>query len=472
MMIILKSMYSSVKSRVRFNNKLSEEFYCFLGVRQGESLSPFLFSMFLNDIEEHLVLNGFNGIEMYMTKMFILLYADDIVVFSDSPEGLQNGLDHLYEYCRRWKLKINVQKTKIIVFRKGGILPRNLQFSFNGEILEIVRSLSYLGVVFSSGGSFSKTEVTLAGKAQKAIFKLNKYLYNFPNVGVKHRLDLFDKLIVPILNYSSEVWGFHKANTIERIHTQYCKRILQVKRCSQNDFVYGVLGRFDLAYNRYIRIVKYWLKILTSDDLKYCKIVYEVLKTDADLLPNKVSWVTLLQHLLSSLGFYEVWVAQGVGDANVFVRIFKQRLCDTNVQNWNARIENSPRSTFFKSIVSFGFQYYLKCNVCNSLTIAMSRLLLSSHNLSIETGRWHRPNCIPRQDRKCITCNKLEDEYHFVIECNLYTELRKRYIAKYYWSNPSMYKLKQLFESTNITKLRKLCTYVDKAFKFRKSLQI
>ena len=147
-------------------------------------------------------------------------------------------------------------KTKIIVFRKSGILPRNLHFAFNGERLEIVKSFPYLDVVFSSGGSFNITEDTLAGKAQKAIFKLNKYLYNFPTVSVKHRLDLFDKLILPILNYSSEVWGFHEANNIERIHTQYCKSILQVKRCTQNDFVYGVLGRFNLAFNRYIRIVK------------------------------------------------------------------------------------------------------------------------------------------------------------------------------------------------------------------------
>ena len=66
-------------------------------------------------------------------------------------------------------------KTKIIVFRKGGILPRNLKFTFNRERHEIV-VFSYLGVVFSSGGSFNITEVTLVGKAQKAINKLNKYL--------------------------------------------------------------------------------------------------------------------------------------------------------------------------------------------------------------------------------------------------------------------------------------------------------
>ena len=47
-----------------------------------------------------------------MTKLFILLYVDDIVVFSDSAEGLQKGLDSLFIYCQRWKLKINVMKTK------------------------------------------------------------------------------------------------------------------------------------------------------------------------------------------------------------------------------------------------------------------------------------------------------------------------------------------------------------------------
>ena len=170
-----------------------------------------------------------------MTKRFIPLYADDIDVFSDSAQGLQNGLDSLFIYCQRQKLKTNVMETKIIVFRKCGILSRTFQFTFNGERIEQVQSLSYLDVVFSSGGSFNITEVTNAGKVQNAIFKLNKYLYKFPSVSIKHRLDLFDKLILPILNNLSEVWGFQKANYI--------------KRCAQNEFVYGVLGRFNLAFN-------------------------------------------------------------------------------------------------------------------------------------------------------------------------------------------------------------------------------
>jgi hypothetical protein len=76
---ILQSMYKSIKSRVKYDNNVSEDFVCMLGVRQGECLSPFLFSMYLNDIEEHFS-NAFEGVELYI---FLLLYADDIVILSE-----------------------------------------------------------------------------------------------------------------------------------------------------------------------------------------------------------------------------------------------------------------------------------------------------------------------------------------------------------------------------------------------------
>ena len=53
-----------------------------------------------------------------LVKLFLLLYADDITLFSDTPEGLQEGLDASSSFCDRWKLKINLVKTKNMVFRK------------------------------------------------------------------------------------------------------------------------------------------------------------------------------------------------------------------------------------------------------------------------------------------------------------------------------------------------------------------
>ena len=81
------------------NNTLSEEFSCYVGVRQGDCLSPFLFSMYFNDLECELQENGINGIDIGMLKLYLLLYADDIVIFSMSSEGLQKDLDVLCDYC-------------------------------------------------------------------------------------------------------------------------------------------------------------------------------------------------------------------------------------------------------------------------------------------------------------------------------------------------------------------------------------
>ena len=149
------------------------------------------FSLYLNDIEEQFINLGLDGIDVDMFKIFVLLYTDEIVIFVNTQEQLQNSLDLLLEYCNKWKLTINVSKTKVMVFRKGGVLSRNLVFYFNGVVLEIMKEFKYLGIVFTSGGSFSEAQNTLTGQTQKAIFKLNKYLYKFTYISPKHKLILF-----------------------------------------------------------------------------------------------------------------------------------------------------------------------------------------------------------------------------------------------------------------------------------------
>ena len=166
---------------------------------------------------------------------------------------------------------------KLLIFRKGDILPRQLEFIYEGSPIEIVKHFKYLGIVFTTGGSFSETQNTLAGQAQKASFKLNKYLYRFTFISPKHKLDLFDKLISPILNYSSEVWGFCQANAIERVHMQFCKKLLGVKKTTQNDFVYGELGRVSYVTKRHLQIIKYCFKVLTAPENKYIKLIYRMI---------------------------------------------------------------------------------------------------------------------------------------------------------------------------------------------------
>ena len=170
------------------------------------------------------------------------MYANDIVLFSETNEGLQNDLNCMYDYCQKWKLSVNTQKTKVMIFRKGAILRRNTQFKYGENNLEIVNKFTYIGIVISTIGAPQEAQQALSRQALKTIFTLNKYVRKFVNLKPKHVLDLFDKLIRPILNYSAEVWGFTNSMIIERVHLQFCKRLLGVNQCTQNDFIYGDLG--------------------------------------------------------------------------------------------------------------------------------------------------------------------------------------------------------------------------------------
>ena len=82
-------------------------------------------------------------------------------------------------------------------------------------------------------------------------------------------------------------------------------------------------------------------------------------------------------------------------------------------------------------------------------------------------GRWHKPNVIPRNERKCPVCSKLEDEFHFLLECPLYSDLRKMYINRYFSSHPNILKFKELLTSENSNVTRKLACYVFKGFQIR-----
>ena len=120
------------------------------GVCQVENLSPILFSLFLNDLV-HFMSNSYNGlttlsedvasilntedIEVFF-KLYILLYADDTVIFAESHEELQTSLDTMQLYCDTWKLQVNTSKTKIVVFSKGKI-RQNPVFIIMGSLLKL-----------------------------------------------------------------------------------------------------------------------------------------------------------------------------------------------------------------------------------------------------------------------------------------------------------------------------------------------
>ena len=79
MLTMIRSIYERVKTKLFFQGNKSDEFECSLGVRQGDCLSPFLFAMYINDLERVLISNQC-GIEFGQYKMHLMLYVDDVIL--------------------------------------------------------------------------------------------------------------------------------------------------------------------------------------------------------------------------------------------------------------------------------------------------------------------------------------------------------------------------------------------------------
>ena len=173
-------------------------------------------------MEDTLHAYGVAGLTIDSLKLFLILYATDAVMlsesWSESREDLQSDLNHLSNYCERWKLILNVEKTKMVFFSIRRQLGNRDKWYYNDAELEIVTHFTYLVVVLSRNGSFSKSRQTLARQPQKAVFSMFRMTNKYMGLNPFIMCDLFHKMILPILTYGSEVWGYHKGDAIERIH--------------------------------------------------------------------------------------------------------------------------------------------------------------------------------------------------------------------------------------------------------------
>ena len=143
------------------------------------------------------------AIENYM-HLFLLMYADDTIILSETIEDMQSALNSLEQYCDRFGLQINVSKTKVVIFSRGKI--RNLpKFVFKQELIEVVFDYKYLGTIFKFNNKFHQARQSQFKIANKAMFSLIRKCRKL-NLPIDLQLDLFEKCITPILLYGCEVW--------------------------------------------------------------------------------------------------------------------------------------------------------------------------------------------------------------------------------------------------------------------------
>ena len=177
------------------------------GVAQGCTLSPTLFLIYINGLLNEIEKCPELGVKFFQNKLSGLLFADDFVGITETGRALQSLIDIVHNYSKRWRFEANVKKCAIVIFSKTG--RGSGKWVWGDESLPILDSYCYLGVEFSSDGSWDKHIKSLIVRNWQKLGGLYRVLHNF-SLDLRTGRHILMAVLRPSLEYGCEVWNANK----------------------------------------------------------------------------------------------------------------------------------------------------------------------------------------------------------------------------------------------------------------------
>lgn len=438
MLKLFMNMYNESRYILKSGGEFSFPIDSTVGVKQGCSLSPLLFNLFINDIHE-IFDESCAPVNLNNVKISSLSFADDLVVLSETESGLKNSIKALEKYCDKWGLKVNIKKTKILVFNRPlSKKVKQIHCEIDGKRIDIVKSYTYLGIDVTNTGNFQLACKSLYQKSLRALFSL--YAAISPKSDVpnsKLLLKLFDCLIKPILLYGAEIWGPHVAqpgNVITKFVNKFYRTLLGVPNHASTAGVHLELGRHPIAVNIYTTMLKYWARLVTLPRSTLVSHCYWSLYNNDSVLSDP--WFRTIRNIIYSTGNKKLWDDQVALSSMPFKSLLKSlspTFKNVKIQYLQFHTDKcgveSRLSIFKKSKETFGISNFISLNTAYYTRSLLAKLRLGVLPLELEKGR--RVG-LDRDNRFCKICknNVIEDEAHFIFDCPSFTAIRETYLFK------------------------------------------
>ena len=192
---------------IKVGEKQSEWFNVDQGVRQGCTLSPWLFNVFLDAIVKEAREGFVERVRTGNEVVDVLLFADDMVLMADSVESLQINLRKVDESLTRWKMKMNWEKTEVM---KVGKERGHCCVEVGDRRLKSVEVVKYLEVMISGDGRMEEEIRNRIGMAARVIGVLNEPVWKRKELSRRTKLRVYNAIVVPTLVYGSETWVLNK----------------------------------------------------------------------------------------------------------------------------------------------------------------------------------------------------------------------------------------------------------------------
>ena len=203
-------MYSEIKYNICTNVLgkkvlLAQPIKALIDLKRGCQLSPTLANIILYDIHVKLRQNDICMGNIYLNS---ISWADDLVIFSTKHSSTQSLLNTLASYCTNMNIKVNMSKTKALIFSKGRPKRnKSVALLFNKSVISYCTSYKYLGVEFDQNCTFTSARKNRIQKAQNAVFLLHAAFHTSNSPSITLASKLFTAKIFPILLYGAAMWG-------------------------------------------------------------------------------------------------------------------------------------------------------------------------------------------------------------------------------------------------------------------------
>ncbi|XP_062532931.1 uncharacterized protein LOC134201702 [Bombyx mori] len=249
---ILKKVYSRSTAQMRFE-RTGEEFPIERGVRQGDPISPKLFSAVLEMIFRDLEWNANNGLNINGENLNHLRFADDLILFSECPKRLEEMLQQLSDQNAKAGLSINPTKTKLMTNSS-----KAYNVKLNSKHIEYVDEYVYLGQLISTTDNMQKEIDRRIANTWKRYWSLSEVMKD-KEMSIKDKRKIFNSCILPCLTYGCQTWAL----------TEKLTNKIQVCQNSIERSVIGVKRRDKVRLSEIKRLTKFKNAIQISRTLKW-----------------------------------------------------------------------------------------------------------------------------------------------------------------------------------------------------------
>ncbi len=411
---VIKGIYHRAQCAVRINGFMTDWFSSTQGTKQGDNLSPNCFSMYLNPLLSELKASG-SGVSIDNDKVSVLAYADDLVLLAESSQDLQRLIDILQSWCYRWRLSVNIDKTKIMHFREKVTPLTNYVFKYDSLPIECVSEYKYLGILLDEHMDFQKTANLLANSAGRALGAvINKVKAN-KDLGFNSFTTLIDSCVIPILSYGSGVWGQKYYKTCEDVILRACRFYSGVHRLSPIPGIQGDFGWLDCRSRWIIETARLYNRFIKMDNSRINKRVFLY-----DKALCRGNWSAGFKSILTDIDLEDPWS----NNSEIPMDRLKSQVVDRQTRDWRHHCATKDKLRTYRMFKhDMKVAAHLNSNLPKFERSLISQLRLGVLPLRIETGRFTR---LEVHERLCEVCdkNQVEDEAHFLFHCDMYNDLR------------------------------------------------